>query len=52
MDTTTRAGTPLRQRMLDDMRMRKLEPKTRGRRQPRSARHFSFSPRARRGRAG
>jgi site-specific recombinase XerD len=28
MDTTTRAGTPLRQRMLDDMRMRKLEPKT------------------------
>jgi integrase/recombinase XerD len=28
MDTTTRAGTLLRQRMLDDMRMRKLEPKT------------------------
>jgi site-specific recombinase XerD len=28
MDTTNRAGTPLRQRMLDDMRMRKLEPKT------------------------
>jgi integrase/recombinase XerD len=28
MDTTPRAGTPLRQRMLDDMRMRKLEPKT------------------------
>jgi len=28
MDTTTRAGTPLRQRMLDDMRMRKLESKT------------------------
>lgn len=28
MDTTTRGGTPLRQRMLDDMRMRKLEPKT------------------------
>jgi site-specific recombinase XerD len=28
MDTTTRAGTPLRQRMLGDMRMRKLEPKT------------------------
>jgi integrase/recombinase XerD len=28
MDTTIRAGTPLRQRMLDDMRMRKLEPKT------------------------
>ena len=28
MDTTTRAGTPLRQRMLEDMRMRKFEPKT------------------------
>jgi site-specific recombinase XerD len=28
MDTTTLAATPLRQRMLDDMRMRKLEPKT------------------------
>ena len=28
MDTTTRAGTPLRQRMLEDMRMRKLEPRT------------------------
>ncbi len=28
MDTTNRAGTPLRQRMLDDMRMRKLEPRT------------------------
>jgi site-specific recombinase XerD len=28
MDTTDRAGTPLRQRMLDDMRMRKLAPKT------------------------
>ena len=28
MDTTTRTGTPLRQRMLEDMRMRKLEPKT------------------------
>jgi integrase/recombinase XerD len=28
MDTTNRAGTPLRHRMLDDMRMRKLEPKT------------------------
>ena len=28
MDTTTRAGTPLRQRMIEDMRMRKLEPKT------------------------
>ena len=28
MDTTTRPGTALRQRMIDDMRMRKLEPKT------------------------
>jgi integrase len=28
MDTTTRAASPLRQRMLEDMRMRKLEPKT------------------------
>jgi len=28
MDTTTRAGSPLRQRMLEDMRMRKFEPKT------------------------
>jgi hypothetical protein len=28
MDTTTRTGTPLRQRMLEDMRMRKLEDKT------------------------
>ncbi len=28
MDTTTRAGAPLRQRMIEDMRMRKLEPKT------------------------
>ena len=28
MDTTNQAGTPLRQRMLDDMRMRKLEPRT------------------------
>ena len=28
MDTTNRAGTPLRHRMLDDMSMRKLEPKT------------------------
>ena len=28
MDTTTRAGSPLRQRMLEDMRMRKLEPRT------------------------
>jgi site-specific recombinase XerD len=28
MDTTNRAGTPLRQRMLDDMRMRRLEPRT------------------------
>ncbi len=33
MDTTTRAGSPLRQRMLEDMRMRKLEP-----RWPRSSR--------------
>ena len=28
MDTTTRVGTALRQRMIDDMRMRKLEPRT------------------------
>ena len=28
MDTSSAAVTPLRQRMLDDMRMRKLEPKT------------------------
>ena len=28
MDTTTRTGTALRQRMIDDMRMRKLEPRT------------------------
>ena len=28
MDTTTRTGTPLRQRMIEDMRMRKLEPRT------------------------
>ena len=28
MDTSTRAGTPLRQRMIEDMRMRKLEPRT------------------------
>ncbi len=28
MDTTTRTGTPLRQRMTEDMRMRKLEDKT------------------------
>ena len=28
MDTTTRTGTPLRQRMTEDMRMRKLEPRT------------------------
>ena len=28
MDTTNRAGTPLRHRMFEDMRMRKLEPKT------------------------
>ena len=35
MDTTTRAGSPLRQRMLDDMRMRKLEPRDAGRLHPR-----------------
>ena len=28
MNSSTRGITPLRQRMLDDMRMRKLEPKT------------------------
>ena len=28
MDTTTRTGTPLRQRMTEDMRMRKLEAET------------------------
>ena len=28
METTTRTGSPLRQRMIEDMRMRKLEPKT------------------------
>ena len=28
MDTTTRKGSPLRQRMFEDMRMRKLEPRT------------------------
>ena len=28
MDTNHPAVTPLRQRMLDDMRMRKLDPKT------------------------
>jgi len=28
MDITARTGTPLRQRMIEDMRMRKLEPKT------------------------
>ena len=28
MDSTTRSGTALRQRMIDDMRMRKLEPRT------------------------
>jgi len=28
MDTTTCTGTPLRQRMTEDMRMRKLEDKT------------------------
>ena len=27
MDSTTQSASPLRQRMLDDMRMRKLEPK-------------------------
>jgi len=29
MDTTTRTGSPLRQRMIEDMRMRKLEPSKR-----------------------
>jgi integrase/recombinase XerD len=29
MDTTTGSGTALRQRMIEDMRMRKLEPRTR-----------------------
>jgi integrase/recombinase XerD len=28
MDSSIRTGTPLRQRMIDDMRMRKFEPKT------------------------
>ena len=28
MNTTTHTGTPLRQRMTEDMRMRKLEDKT------------------------
>ena len=28
MDSSIRTGTPLRQRMIDDMRMRKLEHKT------------------------
>lgn len=28
MDTTTRRASPLRQRMIEDMRMRKLEPRT------------------------
>ncbi len=28
MDSTTHAVSPLRQRMLDDMHLRKLEPKT------------------------
>jgi site-specific recombinase XerD len=28
MDSSIRTGTPLRQRMIDDMRMRKLEPRT------------------------
>jgi integrase/recombinase XerD len=30
MDSSIRTGTPLRQRMIDDMRMRKLEDKTQG----------------------
>ena len=29
MDTTTRAASPLRERMIEDMRMRKPEPRTR-----------------------
>jgi site-specific recombinase XerD len=28
MDTNTRSGSPLRQRMIEDMRMRRLEPRT------------------------
>lgn len=28
MDSTTQSASPLRQRMLEDMRMRKLEPRT------------------------
>ena len=28
MDTTTRAASPLRQRMIEDMRMRRLESRT------------------------
>ena len=28
MDTTTRAGSPLRQRMIEDMRMRMLQTRT------------------------
>lgn len=28
MDTTARTGAPLRQRMIEDMRMRKLRTKT------------------------
>lgn len=28
MNTSTHTGTPLRQRMIEDMRMRKLEPRT------------------------
>ena len=28
MDMSTRMGSPLRQRMIEDMRMRKLEPRT------------------------
>jgi len=36
MDITTPNASPLRQRMVEDMRMRKLEPKTR------SAAHRNF----------
>ena len=34
MDTTTRAASPLRQRMLEDMRMRKLRAQDAGRLHP------------------